>query len=496
LRLSGGDARRSAVVLSSAVALLCAGVSAPALAQSAGPNPTPTTSAQAAAGPPSAPQTRTILSTTAQSNQVAAGRIPPPPPLTWHGLTVYGTVDVGAAYMNHGAPLSTQYGPGLPFVLQKFSNRSTSTLVGNALSQSKIGIAIQEPLWGDFSFVGRVETGINPTSGRIFDGPGSLIKNNGRALTQDVEAGDSSRAGQFDQAQGYFGISSKTFGTLTYGRQQSLILDNLFVYDPQAQSNAFSLIGYSGNTGGGGDTEDARLDNTIKYTVGYGPAHLGLMHQFRDSSYGAIPGGADEANVGAVFGGLSVDAVFAQVHDAVAAASLSAAQNAVAPNTLAATISDNTTYALMAKYTRGRFRLYGGWEHITYANPSNPVADGAIDEGGGGYTLSFVTNDAFDHHKELQVAWFGAKYYVTDRLSLTGAWYHYDQASYGTNCTNASAATCSGTEDMESAVADYRLSPRWDTYAGIESSQVANGLAYGYLQTSEFSPVAGIRFSF
>ena len=40
---------------------------------------------------------------------------------------------------------------------------------------------------------------------------------------------------------------------------------------------------------------------------------------------------------------------------------------------------------------------------------------------------------------------------------MTGAWYHYDQSSYGTNCTNASAATCSGTEDMVSAVADYRL---------------------------------------
>jgi predicted porin len=405
---------------------------------------------------------------------------------------VYGTVDVGVAYMNHGAPLSTQYGPGLPFVLQKFSNRSTTSLFGSGLSQSKIGLSIQEPVWGDFSFVGRVETGINPTSGRIADGPSSLVRNDGKALAQQTEAGDSARAGQFDQGQGYFGISSKTFGTLTYGRQYSLILDNLYVYDPQAQAQAFSLIGYSGNTSGGGDTEDSRLDRSIKYAVGYGPVHLGLMHQFRDG--GTIPGGADEANIGGQWGGFSMDAVFTQVHDAIAAASLSAAQNAVAPGTLAATVSDNTTYALMAKYTRGPFRVYGGWEHITYANPSNPITDGAQDIGG--YTLSYVTNNAFDHHKELQVAWFGVRYYATDRLSLTGAWYHYDQASYGTNCTNASSAACSGTEDMESAVADYRLSPRWDTYAGIESTQVANGLAYGYLQVSEFSPVAGIRFNF
>jgi hypothetical protein len=66
---------------------------------------------------------------------------------------------------------------------------------------------------------------------------------------------------------------------LTFGRQNGLELDNLIKYDPQ-QSQAFSPIGLSGNAGGMGDTESARLDNSIKYVIGIGPARLALMHQF------------------------------------------------------------------------------------------------------------------------------------------------------------------------------------------------------------------------
>ena len=77
-------------------------------------------------------------------------------------------------------------------------------------------------------------------------------------------------------SQAYFGLSSKKFGTLTYGRQYSLIMEDMYTYDPMARSKAFSPIGYSGLAAGGGDTEDARLGNSIKYAVGYGPAHFAV----------------------------------------------------------------------------------------------------------------------------------------------------------------------------------------------------------------------------
>src|SRR5579875_2953887 len=260
--------------------------------------------------------------------------------LSFLGLTLYGTVDIGVAYLTHGAPLSQTYGPGLPFMLQKFSNRPIVSIAPNGLSQSKIGLSGQEPLIKDVTAVFKLETGFQPTSGRLTDGPRSLIVNNGRPLDLQIEAGDSSRAGQPFQGAAYLGLQSKTFGTLTFGRQTSLLLDDIAKYDPQAQSQAFSPIGYSGVASGAGDTEDARLDDTLKYVIKRGAVHLALLHQF--GQRGELPGGSDAIDLGAEIGALSFDASYDRVRDAVSASSLTAVQAAAAPDTLAATVSDNS----------------------------------------------------------------------------------------------------------------------------------------------------------
>jgi hypothetical protein len=57
---------------------------------------------------------------------------------------------------------------------------------------------------------------------------------------------------------------------LPYGRQNALTLDGVIAYDPMGGSGAFSVIGFQGATAGMGDTENARLDNSFKYTVNVG----------------------------------------------------------------------------------------------------------------------------------------------------------------------------------------------------------------------------------
>jgi predicted porin len=469
----GGAKPRYATACAVAILVLAASTTF-ARAQGAGP----------ANGPTDAPQ-KVALKPQASSNWLDH--------LTFHGVTLYGTVDMGLAYLSHGAPLSAYYGPGLPFLVQKFSNRPITSVAGNGLSQSKIGLVGAERLGRGVDFVFRLESGFNPTSLQLVDGPRSLIKSNGKALTAQDNSGDSARAGQPFNGAAYLGLSSKTFGTLTYGRQNSLILDDLIKYDPQAQSQAFSPIGYSGVAGGGGATEDTRLDDTVKYVVAHGPVRLGLAHQF--GSGGKLPGGADQADVGADLQGLSVDAVYAHVVDAVAASPLSAAQNLVHPGALAATVSDTTTWSVQARYGIGPAKLYGGWEHIEYANPSTPVLAPARTLGG--YELSYVNNTAYTHHKILQISWVGLRYAVTRRLEVTGAYYRYDQNSYkGDGCSNASASSCSGQLSAMSLVADYHLTKHFDTYLGVTTSRVSDGLASGYLKSSVVAPMGGARLSF
>jgi len=200
--------------------------------------------------------------------------------LTFAGVTLYGTVDVGIAYMTHGAPLSQTWGPGLPYFVQNFSNHSILSAGPNGLSQSKVGLSGVEPLWGDWTGVFRLETGFQPTSGRLTDGPGSLVADNGRAAATKISAGDSSRAGQAFNGPAYVGISSKTFGTLTFGRQATLMSEALSKYDPQLQAQAFSPISLQGTAGGFGDTQDRFFDQSMKYVINVGPAHAAIIHGF------------------------------------------------------------------------------------------------------------------------------------------------------------------------------------------------------------------------
>jgi predicted porin len=447
---------------------------------------------------------------------VATKTAPKSSSLTWNGVTLYGTVDMGIAYVSHGAPISTQWGPGLPYFIQNFSNNSITTVAGNGLSQSKVGLSGVEPIWDSgFSGVFRIETGFNPWSGRLTDGPGSLTQNNGKAAAVKISAGDSSRAGQAFNGPAYAGISSPMFGTLTFGRHNGLMLDLLTKYDPQQQAQAFSPIALSGTAGGLGDTQSNRLDNSLKYTLPIGPMHFWYIHGFGSDGY--VPESSDEVVIGADVGPWSIDALWGEIHGEVAAASLSAAQvtalNAAVPaaawsisNTLGATISDNTGYSLQTSLNLKPVKLYAGWERIKYNNPDHPILAGTV--GLGGYVLGAnsattanvggtVNNNAFAIQKILQIGWAGARWSVTPEFDLTGALYGYWQSNYNAHpCDNYSATSCAGTLVDASVVGDYHFTKRFDTYLGMNYSYVADGLGSGYLFTHDTTYMTGFRFNF
>ncbi|MBS0361780.1 MAG: porin [Proteobacteria bacterium] len=412
--------------------------------------------------------------------------------LTWKGVTLYGTFDVGVGHLDHGAKLSSYYSAGIPFVVAKFSNRDTTSIAPNGLSQSKLGVSGVEPLSDDVSAVFKLETGFQSTSLHLTNGPKSLIINNGVPLTAQTNASDTSRAGQLFQGAAYGGLASKTFGTLTFGRQTSLISDNLSKYDPQAQSQAFSPLGSSGYTAGGGATESARFDGAVKYAYAKGPFRAAYLHNFKTNNYTGV---ADEADVGGDWKGLSVDLTYTRVHDAITLASLSAAQNAAHPGTLAATASDNTAYAVEARYNFGKAKAFFGYEAIEMANPTHPYAPGF--RGEGGYVVSVVSNTAYTIHRKQQISWVGVRYPLMEKLDVTGAYYRYDQNSFkGNGCSDTSASSCSGALQDLSVVFAYHLTKRFDAYFGVNHSRVEDGLASGYLFPSSTGEMAGVRFNF
>jgi predicted porin len=434
--------------------------------------------------------------------------------LTWKGVTLYGIVDIGLQYQTHGTPISDYFPAGSAEPIQKNSNKSVFGVTPNNFSQSRIGLAGNEPIWGDFAAVFRLETFFNPQSGDLSDGLKSVALNNGRALTAQNTGVDTSVAGQTFAGNAYAGFSSATFGTLTFGRHTTPLADGIAKYDPTGASQAFSLLGFSGTYAGGGDTEDRRLDQSLKYTLKYDWLHLGALYQFsgsRGSTNTAI-----QATVGAEFAGLSVDAYYAKKYNAVSVTSLSSEQVAGLPglcgatppqcysvsNSLVGTVSDNTTGAVMALYNFGAvfpLTLYAGYEHIKFANPNNPYDPGQPIIGG--YVLAYVSNTAYDVNKDLNVFWGGAKWTVLPDLDLIVDYNGYHQPAYATGkdagCSTASVSSkCSGDYNTVSLMADYRFSKRFDGYVGTFYSTVSGGPANGYLNTNTLASTIGIRFKF
>jgi hypothetical protein len=97
-------------------------------------------------------------------------------PLTWSGITVYGTIDAGVTWQSHGTPFNRILPAGVEFVIAKNSNRALWNLAPGALSQSNIGIKGNEPFASEWAFIFDLQGGFDPYTLQFSNGPGSLAQ--------------------------------------------------------------------------------------------------------------------------------------------------------------------------------------------------------------------------------------------------------------------------------------------------------------------------------
>jgi predicted porin len=464
--------------------------------------------------------------------------------LTWHGITLYGAYDVGVGWVSHGLPENATNYEGESLV-NRNGYQHRFLIAPNNLQQTGLGIRGKEELWHGWSVVFNASTGINPQSGQLANASATDIGNNGLPRKSYSIAIDGARAGQPLNDEYYAGISSADFGTLTFGRQRSLGTDAMLLYDPAGGSYAFSYIGYNGTMAGGGDTEDSRWDDALKYRLAHGPVHFGAMYKFADGSGGCYSASSswtaatctpEEAHnnaygfdLGGGFGKFSADVVYQRYNQAISVLNpLLGPQSLSAPyqsttdsintnpingtnligttNTLYGIVTDNRAVMFAAKYTWDRFKLFAGYEYIRQANPANPLGVGALDQGG--YLLSGVEDNNLDSPKHVQIWWTGAKYAIDSKSDITFAWYHQQQNDFRVPSTCSPEAgfraSCAGDLDEVSLYADHHFTKRFDAFAGIAYSWVSGGLAIAiphgpgvpYNYDSNLAPVIGGRFSF
>ena len=422
---------------------------------------------------------------------------PLPDSLSLGGVTLYATIDVGYAYQSHGVPLSSEYLGGLEY--QAFTTTrnfagSQSTVAESGLEQSKIGIRVSEPIVDDFTLIARTDTGFNPLSGQLVDACKALASNSGKPQGEQTANADSSRCGQPFNGVIWGGASSPRFGALTIGRQQSLQLDALALYDPQTLSYAFSFLGYSGFNGGAGSTQAARWDNSVKYAFVSGPVHATVLYSNGGQDTGIL-GKAYGVDLGGTFEGLSVDAVYEHENGAVnLRSSFDNGPTPLPTPGLAAYISDDKSYNLMGKYVlefgdstaKDKVTFYAGYSHIEKGH-----ADYTVGSAQDNTPISVGIN--INNTAKYNMEWVGARYAMSSGWNFTGAYYHVTQNNWtiglGTagddnlGCT-AAGLLCSGDFKELSLVADYIINKHYDIYTGVNWSEVTDGLANGFPGTT------------
>jgi len=368
--------------------------------------------------------------------------------LTWHGITLYGAYDAGVGWVSHGLPENGYNYEGESLV-NRNAGSSRFLIAPNNLQQTGFGIRGKEQFLRGWFVVFNASTGINPQSGLLANASQTDIIDNGLPRGSYSEAIDGARAGQPFNDEYYAGVSSESFGTLTFGRQRALGTDAMLLYDPAGGGYAFSYIGYNGTMAGGGDTENSRWDDAVKYRLNFGPAHLAAMYKFADGSGGCYSASATwtaanctpesahnnayGGDLGGVFGKFAADAVYQHYNDAISIlnpllgaqspASTSAGYlqsttdsvnenpingaNLIATNnTVYGIVTDNNAIMGAAKYNGEHVKYFGGFEYIWQNNPHDPLGVGASDQGG--YFMSGVEDNNLDSEKILRVWWTGA----------------------------------------------------------------------------------------
>lgn len=408
-------------------------------------------------------------------------------------IEVYGILDIGIGHDTHALSEDSNFATGMAPVITKTADHSVTGMFNGGISPSRIGFRGTEDLGDGLKAIFNLETGFNPQFGSFSNGVGSQAGNASSKLT--TFSGDSSLSNQLFNRQAYVGLSSKTLGTLTAGRNYSLGYDTVVAYDPMDGSQMFSPLGYSGSYGGGGLTEDYRIDNSLKYKykADNGINVIGL-YKFGGQAGSTSAQSVYQIGAGYDNGPIGAEVVYSKIKDG-----LSAGNPATQLGTVSLTVADVKSVMAAASYKfENSLRIRGGYQQQKFDNPSNPTLDQGITSVLG-YAVSGTVNvTAYNHQKKLDVYFIGASYDITPAFTGNVAFYDVKQNDYsGGACTTGSnVGTCDGHNKFYSLLGVYKLSKRTQLYAGWMYNKVDGGLASGFLHDNNSFIGAGMKHAF
>ena len=403
-------------------------------------------------------------------------------------LTLYGVLDAAVGTVQHSPSVSDTYQTSVnvppPIKSTLPSQDSVNGMFNGATQNSRWGIRGKESLSEDLSAIFTLESGINLPTGQLNNGAASLAGNDyyktstGQVIGPNSSvSSNSSLSGQLFGREAFVGLSDRTLGTLTFGRQYQTMYDIFLTYDPVQRAPLFSPLAGSGSYGGGiGISDEQRVDNSIKYDGHVGAVNVGGLVKL-----GGIAGhnGARSdwaVRLGYEDGSFGVAAAYERITDGIKGASCAASGStaclapALSSSELAVTNYNALGYLLAARYKVDAATFKAGFERYTLSRPSDPFASLNVTSYFGYAVGNPGTADFKGADQSTEVFWFGGVYQFTPKVNLAAAYFDVrllrSADAVDGNRTVAPSGQFDGDQHYYSLLAQYSLSRRTTLYAG------------------------------
>ncbi len=412
-------------------------------------------------------------------------------------VSLYGILDVGVAQLTNSGDFSPTFVTGaVPIGAQPKKIGTARGMMNGGESQSRWGIKGSEDMGNGNKAFFQLESAFSVGNGTL------ATSGLGGANGTPSSVADTSLNGQLFNRMALIGLSNDNYGAVTFGRQYSLQLDIIGSvgggYDP-VNAQMFSPINFSGAYGGGGATDNSRVDNAIKYAKKFGNFNFNALYGFGGMATNNAARSNAQLNAGYEAERFGIQAAVQSAKDTtlIAAPGGIANGSAVTATPYNSTGMVNATFINLTSYMlAGRYQvtdpltLKAGYEREQINAPGDPTGDAALTQI---YQYNIWNSSMFSGQKVLNVYWLGANYQFTSALKGSVGYYDVSIPAF----SGTGGTTLDSTDKYTSAMLEYNLSKNTNLYAAFMLDKKNGPAAIPAGQPTNFNTYgAGVRVKF
>jgi len=413
-----------------------------------------------------------------------------------NSVEVYGVIDAAVGHMEYSLSADSNFPATVnPLSATKTTvNSAVNGMFNGGIQDSRWGIRGSEDLGGGMKAFFTLESGFNVNSGALNNGTAALASNSPAAHTVSA---NTSLNGQLFSRQAFVGLSDATLGSIAVGRNYAPFFDIAVGYDPVQDAQLFSPLGFSGTLGGGGGvSEDTRVDNSVKYKNKIGDVNVSLLYKFGGTAGNSSAQSGFAGQVGYEAGPLGIQVAYEQFTDALKTT------NSTVAGDIGVTDYDTTAWMIAGKYSFGDLTIRGGYETYTLKSPSDSMAALGLTSLYG-YPIDPAKAVTFSQADQKTDIWFiGGDFNFSPSLNLALGFYDQNPKQSDdyvpvTTSTLPKVGQATGNIYSYSALLDYHFTKRTDVYAGLMYSQYkGDNYPSSVYNSSNYITAIGLRTKF